>query len=92
MHSPCTHTPSAIRRPLAAPTWNAIPSGRREEGEDKVPGGEAAGAWMEERGERTLGGHPENERGEMGKRGLMGTNQGEGSEIVLRLEDIIVNE
>ncbi|KAG7199528.1 hypothetical protein KM043_014144 [Ampulex compressa] len=25
VHFPCTHTPSAIRRPLAATTWNAIP-------------------------------------------------------------------
>lgn len=33
VHFPCTHTPSTIRRPLAAPTWNAIPptEGEREE-------------------------------------------------------------
>lgn len=28
VHSPCTHTPSTIRRPLATSTWNAIPGGR----------------------------------------------------------------
>lgn len=56
MHFPCTHTPSTIRRPLAASTWNAIPGRRARgteggeqqwkrvgaEGEDKVPRVEAA--------------------------------------------------
>lgn len=53
VHFPCTHTPSTIRRPLAASTWNAIPrqkargtrqmaeGGSEGGGEDKIPGIEA---------------------------------------------------
>lgn len=81
VHFPCTHTPSTIRRPLAASTWNAIPDGGRAgravgagrggEGEDKVPG--VGGTWEGQGGSWTKGGEIGDERG------LIGECRGKGS-------------
>lgn len=67
VHFPCTHTPSTIRRPLAAPTWNAIPD-RRREGRGKWRRGEVGGERIRSR-ELKLEKHGGRDKERQGKRG-----------------------